>query len=102
MAHKKAGGSTSYGRDSHGQRLGVKKYAGEYARIGNIIIRQRGTKVRPGNGIKRGNDDTLFAITEGFIKFTTSRVRRFTGAYKTAKYVHIIPVEKEVTATEAK
>ena len=93
MAHKKAGGSTSYGRDSHGQRLGVKKFAGEFARIGNIIVRQRGTKVRAGKGVSRGKDDTLFAIAEGIVKFTNQRIRRFTGAYMNAKIVHVIPVE---------
>ena len=95
MAHKKAGGSTAYGRDSHGQRLGVKKYAGEYARIGNILVRQRGTKVRPGHGVLRGKDDTLLAIVEGIVKFTDKRIRRFTGAFKNAKFVEIVPVEKK-------
>lgn len=98
MAHKKAGGSTSYGRDSHGQRLGVKKYAGEFARIGNIIVRQRGTKIRAGKGVLRGKDDTLFAIVEGLVEFSNKRVRRFTGAFKNAKYVHIVPVAAKAPA----
>ncbi len=90
MAHKKAGGSTSYGRDSHGQRLGVKKYAGETVKNGNIIIRQRGTKVRPGLGVKIGSDDTIYAIMDGVVKFTRKKVRRYTGAFKLATYANVI------------
>ena len=96
MAHKKAGGSTAYGRDSHGQRLGVKLYAGETVKIGNIIVRQRGTKVRAGTNVRMGKDDTLFAIAEGIVKFTQRRVRRFTGAFKDVRFAHVVP------ATEAK
>lgn len=95
MAHKKAGGSTSYGRDSHGQRLGVKKYAGEFARIGNILVRQRGTKIRAGKGVVRTKDDTLMAMVEGIVKFSNQRIRRFTGAFKDAKFVEVVPVEKK-------
>ena len=69
MAHKKAGGSSSNGRDSEGRRLGVKKYGGEYVIPGNIIIRQRGTKVYPGDNVGMGKDHTLFALTAGNIKF---------------------------------
>ncbi len=92
MAHKKAGGSTAYGRDSHGQRLGVKKYAGEFAKAGNILVRQRGTKVRPGTNVMKGSDDTLFAVATGVVKFTNKRVRLYTGEYKDAKFVHVLPV----------
>jgi large subunit ribosomal protein L27 len=91
MAHKKAGGSTSYGRDSQGQRLGVKKYAGETVKNGNIIVRQRGTKIRPGLNARLGKDDTIFALKDGVIKFTNKRVRRFTGQMKVAKYVNVVP-----------
>ncbi len=69
MAHKKAGGSSNNGRDSEGRRLGVKKYGGEHVIPGNIIIRQRGTKVYPGANVGMGKDHTLFALTEGQIKF---------------------------------
>jgi large subunit ribosomal protein L27 len=69
MAHKKAGGSTRNGRDSNSKRLGVKKYGGQPVIAGNIIIRQRGTKVKPGNNVGIGRDDTLFALTDGFVKF---------------------------------
>jgi large subunit ribosomal protein L27 len=94
MAHKKAGGSTALGRDSQGQRLGTKLYAGERAKIGNIIVRQRGTKIRPGLNVRRGSDDTLFAVANGIVKFTDRRVKRFTGAYKLAKFANVIPLEK--------
>lgn len=93
MAHKKAGGSTSYGRDSHGQRLGIKLYAGEHAQPGNIIVRQRGTKVRPGLNVAIGKDDTLFAMAKGIVKFTEKKVRRFTGAFKTVKFANVVATE---------
>lgn len=69
MAHKKAGGSTNNGRDSNSKRLGVKKYGGEVVVAGNIIIRQRGTKIRPGNNVGLGKDFTLFALTDGNIEY---------------------------------
>ncbi|MEA1953502.1 MAG: 50S ribosomal protein L27 [Campylobacterota bacterium] len=69
MAHKKGQGSTQNNRDSAGRRLGVKKFGGETVIPGNIIIRQRGTKVHPGNGVGMGKDHTLFALVEGVVKF---------------------------------
>ena len=69
MAHKKAGGSSRNGRDSAGRRLGVKKFGGESVLAGNIIVRQRGTKVRPGDNVGMGKDHTLFALIEGKISF---------------------------------
>ncbi|NJM77026.1 MAG: 50S ribosomal protein L27 [Acaryochloridaceae cyanobacterium RU_4_10] len=69
MAHKKGTGSTRNGRDSNAKRLGVKKYGGEVVRAGNIIIRQRGTKIHPGENVGRGNDDTLFALVDGIVTF---------------------------------
>jgi large subunit ribosomal protein L27 len=69
MAHKKAGGSSRNGRDTEGRRLGVKKYGGEHVLAGNIIIRQRGTKVRPGRNVGLGRDHTIFALVEGHVKF---------------------------------
>jgi large subunit ribosomal protein L27 len=71
MAHKKGGGSSRNGRDSHSKRLGVKKFGGESVRAGNIIIRQRGTKFKPGNGVGLGRDFTIFAVIDGFVKFET-------------------------------
>ena len=69
MAHKKGTGSTRNGRDSNAQRLGVKRYGGETVRAGNILIRQRGTKVHPGENVGRGGDDTLFALVDGVVTF---------------------------------
>lgn len=69
MAHKKAGGSTRNGRDSHSKRLGVKKYGGERVRAGNILVRQRGTKFHPGANVGCGRDHTLFATADGVVEF---------------------------------
>ncbi len=69
MAHKKGGGSTKNGRDSNAQRLGVKRYAGESVKAGNILVRQRGTKFHPGTNVGIGSDDTLFATADGVVKF---------------------------------
>jgi large subunit ribosomal protein L27 len=93
MAHKKAGGSTSYGRDSQGQRLGVKKYAGEFAKVGNILVRQRGSAIRAGLNTRMGSDDTIFAMADGIVHFTDKRVKRFTGKFKMAKFVNVTPKE---------
>lgn len=75
MAHKKAGGSSRNGRDSAGRRLGVKKFGGEVVIPGNIIIRQRGTKVHPGDNVGMGKDHTIFALSEGRVKFHKTRLR---------------------------
>ncbi|HNX28267.1 MAG TPA: 50S ribosomal protein L27 [Syntrophomonadaceae bacterium] len=69
MAHKKGVGSSRNGRDSHSKRLGVKKYDGQVVRAGNILVRQRGTKIHPGNNVMIGGDDTLFAVIDGKVKF---------------------------------
>ena len=69
MAHKKGGGSTRNGRDSAGQRLGVKRYDTEWVRAGSIIVRQRGTRIRPGNNVGLGRDHTLYALVDGTVKF---------------------------------
>jgi large subunit ribosomal protein L27 len=69
MASKKGTGSTRNGRDSNSKRLGVKKYGGEAVKAGNILVRQRGTRVHPGNNVGRGSDDTLFALIEGVVTF---------------------------------
>lgn len=79
MAHKKAGGSTSLGRDSRGQRLGVKLYAGQFAPAGAVIVRQRGAHFRPGQHVRRGSDDTLYAAVAGRVRFVKRLVRLFTG-----------------------
>ena len=69
MAHKKGGGSTRNGRDSQGQRLGIKIYGGQFIRAGSIITRQRGTRIHAGKNVLRGRDDTLFAKITGLVKF---------------------------------
>ena len=69
MAHKKGGGSTRNGRDSQGQRLGVKLYDTQWARAGSIIVRQRGTRINPGNNVGLGKDHTLYALVDGTVKF---------------------------------
>lgn len=69
MAHKKGTGSTRNGRDSNAKRLGVKRYGGQVVRAGNILVRQRGTKIHPGDNVGRGSDDTLFALVDGIVTF---------------------------------
>jgi len=82
MAHKKGQGSTRNGRDSNPQYLGVKKFGGEKVLSGNIIIRQRGTKFHPGVNVKKGSDDTLFAVADGVVKFEVKRGnRKFVSVY---------------------
>jgi large subunit ribosomal protein L27 len=93
MAHKKAGGSTGNVRDSQGQRLGVKRYAGERAKSGNILVRQRGSKIRPGLNVRIGKDDTLFAVANGIVKYTTRRVTAYTGKIKHVKFANVLPVK---------
>lgn len=89
MAHKKAGGSTSLGRDSQGKRLGVKISDGSVAKAGQIIVRQRGTKIHPGANVKIGRDDTLYAAIDGFVKFTKKKAENFHGALKKRTYANV-------------
>ena len=83
MAHKKAGGSSRNGRDSAGRRLGVKKFGGEEVIAGNIIVRQRGTKVYPGENVGLGKDHTLFALADGRVQFSKGR--------KDRSFVSVVP-----------
>lgn len=76
MAHKKGASSTSNGRDSNAQRLGVKRFGGEFVNAGEIIVRQRGTHFHPGANVGRGKDDTLFALEQGHVEFGTRRDRK--------------------------
>jgi large subunit ribosomal protein L27 len=85
MSKTKGGGSTRNGRDSNAQRLGVKAFDGTLVQAGSILVRQRGTKFHPGEGVGRGGDDTLFALTTGKVKF---------GERRNRKLVDIIPVEE--------
>ena len=77
MAHKKGGGSTRYGRDSKSKRLGVKRYAGQHVNAGTILVRQRGTRIHPGNNVGVGRDYTLFALIDGIVKFEPTRNDRW-------------------------
>lgn len=86
MAHKKAGGSTRNGRDSHSQRLGVKRFGGQLVKAGNILVRQRGTQFHPGVNVGIGKDDTLFAKVSGFVEFKVRGVHQ-------RRFVNIVPVE---------
>ena len=82
MAHKKGGGSTRYGRDSQSKRLGVKRYAGQQVNAGTILVRQRGTRIHPGNNVGVGRDYTLFALINGIVKFEpASKNRRKVSVY---------------------
>jgi large subunit ribosomal protein L27 len=76
MAHKKGASSSRNGRDSHAQRLGVKRFGGQLVNAGEILVRQRGTKFHPGNQVGRGRDDTLFALAPGHVTFGTRRGRK--------------------------
>ena len=86
MAHKKGASSSRNGRDSNAQYLGVKRFGGQTVKVGDIIIRQRGTKFHPGTGVGRGKDDTLFALAPGSVTFGSSRGR---------KTVNVLPVAVE-------
>jgi large subunit ribosomal protein L27 len=92
MAHKKGTGSTRNGRDSNAKRLGVKRYGGEVVTAGNILIRQRGTKIHPGENVGRGGDDTLFALVDGIVTFE----RRG----KNKKKVSVYPAAAETATAE--
>jgi large subunit ribosomal protein L27 len=86
MAHKKGGGSSRNGRDSKGQRLGIKKFGGEYVLSGHILVRQNGTRIKPGRNVGIGRDDTLFATVEGHVVYETIRDNR--------KRVSVEPIEE--------
>ncbi|MFP4133548.1 MAG: 50S ribosomal protein L27 [Halothece sp.] len=90
MAHKKGTGSTRNGRDSNSKRLGVKRFGGQVVRAGNILVRQRGTKIHPGLNVGRGNDDTLFALVDGVVTYDRYG--------KSRRKVSIRPVEEVTTA----
>lgn len=90
MAHRKAGGSTALGRDSVSKRLGVKIFGGQKIKTGQIIVRQRGTKIKPGKNVGRGNDDTLFALSNGVVQFLTKKLKKFTGKLIYQKVVNVV------------
>jgi large subunit ribosomal protein L27 len=93
MAHKKGGGSVRNGRDSNGQRLGVKRFAGQRVLSGNILVRQRGTRIKPGLNVGIGKDDTIFAVIEGVVMFETLPNGQ--------KRVNVIPAETVTVAVQA-
>ena len=88
MAHKKGQGSAKNGRDSNSKRLGVKRFDGQFVRSGNILVRQRGTRILPGRNVGRGGDDTLFALIDGYVTFRTMGKKR--------KQVYIAAYDAEV------
>lgn len=90
MAHRKAGGSTSLGRDSVSKRLGVKLFDGQIVKVGDIIVRQRGKKYREGKNVKRGSDDTLFALTEGTVKFSKKKIKKYDGHLEKTTFVAVL------------
>ncbi len=90
MAHKKAGGSTSNGRDSQAKRLGVKVFGGQAIKAGGIIVRQRGTKFHPGSNVGMGKDHTLFALTNGKVEFVEKQLRKYDGRVYKDKLVNVV------------
>jgi len=99
MAKTKATGATKLGRDSQPKYLGVKLYQGQKAKPGMIIIRQRGTKFLAGKNVRKGTDDTLYAVKEGLVKFKTKRIRRFDKSQRIVKIVNVYPVESSEAGT---
>ena len=93
MAHKKGGGSSTNGRDSQGQRLGIKRFAGQLVHAGTILVRQRGTRHKPGLNVGRGKDDTLFACVTGVV--------RFEDKGRSGRYISVLPVEQVALAAKA-
>lgn len=89
MAKTKSAGSTSLGRDSQPKYLGIKLFGGQPTQPGNVIVRQRGTKFIPGKNVRRGKDDTLYAIKKGVVKFITKKIKRFDGSRRIAKIVNV-------------
>lgn len=90
MAHKKAGSSSANGRDSNAQRLGVKLYGGQFAKVGSIIVRQRGSQFRAGRNTSVGKDDSIFTTKEGTVKFINKKVKKYTGKIEAIKIITVI------------
>jgi large subunit ribosomal protein L27 len=90
MAHTKSAGTSKNGRDSRPKHLGVKRADGQSVQSGHILIRQRGTHYIPGTGVRRGNDDTLYAIQTGIVRFQTKKKTRFDGSFRMAKLVSVV------------
>lgn len=92
MAHTKAAGSTRLGRESASKRLGIKLFDGQIVKTGFILARQRGTKWVPGKNVKKGSDDTLYAASNGIVKFNVKKLKRFNGQRKIVKVINIYPL----------
>ena len=90
MAHTKAGGSVKGGRDSQGQRLGVKLFGGQFVRAGGVIVRQRGTRMEAGVGVGLGVDHTLFAMRDGMVTFAVKKIQKFTGNTVRRTFVSVV------------
>lgn len=98
MAHKKGGGSSKNGRDSKSKRLGVKKYGGEFVRSGNILVRQRGTHIKPGENVGVGRDHTLFATTDGLVLYETIQEGRKRVTVVALETLEQLAAQEEVAA----
>ncbi|HXY77516.1 MAG TPA: 50S ribosomal protein L27 [Candidatus Acidoferrales bacterium] len=92
MAHKKGGGSSTNGRDSHGQRLGIKRFGGQVVTGGSILIRQRGTRYKAGQNVGRAKDDSLFALTDGVVRFEDKGGK--------GRFISVLPVEEAASGAE--
>jgi len=90
MSHTKAGGSVKTGRDSESKRLGVKLFGDQFVRSGGVLVRQRGTRMEAGVGVGVGSDHTLFALVDGFVKFSTKKIQKFTGARVRRTFVSVV------------
>lgn len=90
MAHTKAAGSTRLGRESASKRLGIKLFNGQTVKVGYVLARQRGTKWVPGKNVKKGSDDTLYAVSNGTVKFTDKKLKSFDGRRKIVKVINVL------------
>ena len=95
MAHKKAGGSTRLGRDSQAKRLGIKKFGGQTAKAGDILVRQRGSYYRAGKSVRAGKDYTLFALTNGVVEYKKKNVTTFSSSLKLRQIVSVVKKDKK-------
>ena len=93
MAHKKAGGSTSLGRDSVSKRLGVKIFGNQAVKTGQVIVRQKGTKYHPGKNVRMGGDSTLYAVAAGLVKFQNKMSKKFHGNLRRTRIVNVVPAK---------
>jgi large subunit ribosomal protein L27 len=100
MAHKKAGGSTSLGRDSVSKRLGVKIFGGHRVKKGEVLVRQRGTKFHAGKNVAIGGDDTLYSLMDGVVRFQNKMMRKFHGNLVATRLVHVDPLIPADTSTK--